>query len=362
MVPSSPPEDRLAQTLQREVVRRKRLTAALVLASCAVTVVSAVTFRERQALQRATAELAACERACLDAAPDPGGAGFHVPARVLAEPRAIPDILAVPLEVACDGGDVRDATLDLAAAPGVVHLVNLWQLSCKGCIRELPLLARALDRAGGAARFLPVDDPGIRPPASDYAIARARHGMPAPTLALIDRGLDGARLLPAFGPLLAGTPSVYPLSFVLDCERKLRWWKVGALDDAEADALADLLVRLGSEAVCRPDVPQPDVCRDPARARVVRRDRVKRERPLETPPLAPPEPPLPDAVPVEPDPPEPAPEPVEPPPQPTPAPRPEPPRLYPSREACQAECRAERHTCQIAPRGAYQCAPPPDTQ
>jgi hypothetical protein len=357
MVPSTPPEDRLAQTLQREVVRRKRTTAALVLASCAVTVVSAVTFRERQAVQRASAELAACERACMGPAPDRSGAGFHVPARTLPAPQAIPDILAVPLEVSCDGGDVRDATLGLAAAPGVVHLVNLWQLSCPGCIREFPLLARALDRAGRGVRFLPVDDPGIRPPASDYAVARARHGMPAPGLALIDRGLDGARLLPALGPLLAGTPPVYPLSFVLDCDEQLRWWKVGALDEAEADALADLLVRLRDESACRPDVPPPDVCRDPTRARVVRRDH-KRERVAET-PLDVPVPVPPDTVPVEPAPSLPAAEPAEPA---EPPPRPEPPRLYLSRDACQAECRAERHTCQIAPHGAYQCAPPPDTQ
>lgn len=369
MDPSPPPQDRLTRTLEREVIRRKRLTAALILASCAATALSVVTLRERQQLRRSTAELDSCDRACREAAPTVPAAGFFVPARALPAPQPVPDLLGTPLEVLCPDGDIRSTTLDAATVPGAVHLANLWQLSCPGCLREFPLLARALERTRGV-RFLPIDDPGIHVPAVDYRTAQSRHGMPPPSLSLIDRGPDGARMLPATAPWVEGNPVVYPFTFVLDCEKKLRWWKLGALAEPEADALAALLVDLQRADSCRPDAPPATVCRE-RRPVLGRRDPIKRERLTETtsPPTDESPPPLLESTPAgQPD--EstqpaapPASNPTTDPPSepPAPAPKPEPPRSYPSREACQLECRAERHTCQIAAQGHYRCAPPPDT-
>lgn len=274
--------DRLAQTLQREVVRRKRLTAVLVLASCAATALSAVTFRERQQFRRLAAEQTACERACREAPRDAGSPAFFVPARTLDLPLDIPAVLDVQLAALCPGGDIRDTTLAEAAVQGAVHLVNLWQLPCNGCIKEFPLLARAL-AAAGHVRFLPVDDPSIRVPAGDYRTAQTQHGMPPPTLPLIDRGPDGARLLPAVTPWVADNHVVYPFSFVLDCRQRLRWWKLGALGEAEADALADLLTDIGRDRACSPDSALPAVCDRPLRDRAIHHDRRDRIREIVSP-------------------------------------------------------------------------------
>lgn len=366
MDPSPPPQDRLTRTLEREVVHRKRLTAALVLASCAVTLVSVVTLRSRKQLQRDTAELAACELTCVEAPAVGAAAGFFVPARTLPVEQPVDDLLDAPLEVLCPEGDIRGTTLDGAAVAGAVHLVNLWQLSCPGCLREFPLLGRALERADGV-RFLPVDDSGIRVPVGDYRTAQSRHDMPGPDLALIDRGPDGARLLPAVAPLVGDNPVVYPFTFVLDCEKKLRWWKLGALAESEVDALSALLVHLRTDDACRADAPRPTVCRE-RRPAVGRRELQRREKTPDPapPPAAPDVPPSTSTSSEEPDDAsqhlstsDAAAEPPLDPSAPLLDPAPEPPRSYRTREACQLYCLAERHTCQIASEGHYLCAPPP---
>ncbi|MDC0669260.1 TlpA family protein disulfide reductase [Nannocystis radixulma] len=368
MSPPDVPEERLAQILQREVVRRKRITAALVLASCAVTIAGAVTWRERQTLRRAALELAACERTCgLDRRPAEA-ASFFVPAQTLAAPLAVPDVMSAPLEVLCPDGDIRETTLARAAVTGAVHLVNLWQISCPSCKREFPLLGRALERAGGAVRFLPIDGPSIRPPDDDYHVARSKHGMPAPTLALLERGQD-AQLFPALRPLVegvplaAGQPMVYPFSFVLDCDARVRWWKLGAVDDREVDVLADLLVDLRSEAACRDDAPLPTACRDSRRSTGRPRPRLDRSGAMVSPRLDEPEPlvdhvPVPDRTAPAVEAPGPKPE-SSPPPPASPRAEPDAQRLFPSRIACKEHCRQPGLACQIAERGMYACAPPP---
>jgi hypothetical protein len=356
--------DRLADLVRRDVVRRQRITAVLVLASCAVTVVSAVTWRERQLLRRAGAQLATCERRCDEVRPVLAPritypAHFPDPA-----PLVGPTLLDVPLEVLCPAGDLRETTLDDATTPGAPHLVNLWQLSCRMCKQEFPLFERALAAGEGAphTRFLPIDDVALGHPASDYTTARASHGMPTPSLALVDRGPDGGLLLPALQSfardiaLPGGTDHlVYPLSFVLDCDRRLRWWKVGGVSDAEADELAALLDTLRDEPTCRPDAPPPSVCVDPRRARKPRR--VVRTGETRQPDTV-------DAISDPSPPPEPTPAPPEPAPR-APAPPPTRPaqpaltgRTFTTRKLCEDAGCARPKVCAAADGGLFACTQP----
>lgn len=368
------PADRLADIVRRDGVRRQRITAVLILATCAVTLAGAATWRERQVLRRNAAQLIACERRCEEVRPAVGPrvtfpAHFPGPTQLLG-----PAILDLPLEVLCPAGDIRETDLGSAAPVGAPHLVNLWQLSCRVCKDEFPLFARAL--AAGEAlphtRFLPIDDVAIGHPADDYASATAEHGMPAPALALVDRGRDHERLLPALqryarDTALPGgdTHLVYPLSFVLDCDQRLRWWKIGGIDEPEAADLAALLDRLRDEPSCRPDASPPSVCSDPSPRKHRRPLRhPDPRRPDGAPSTAEPPPPVPPPV-AEPPPPSadpppptaqppPAPPPL--PPQPAPAPAPQP--VHTTREQCEAAGCTAPNKCSPTRGGRFSCSLP----
>ena len=352
----------LADPARRGAVRRQRITAVLILASCAVTVLSAVTWRERQALRARTGKLVACARDCDRTRPEP--APHPIPAH-FPEPAPLvgPTILEFPLEVVCPGDDIRDTTLGEATSPGVPHLVNLWQLSCTTCLAEFPLLQRAL--AAGDTRFLPIDILAAGHPTLDYRAAQARHGMPTPTLELVDRDQDDGLLgsLEQFAHDIALPAAAYrilPLSFVLDCDDRLRWWKIGGLGPAEADQLATLLGTLRGEPSCRPDVAPPSVCDGPKPPRKPRRQIRRQIRladvPDSVPDVAPP--PVLDPAPE----PTPAPEPAKPPPPPPP-PKPKPPAAseppaFQRKEQCLAAGCAPPKQCSPSARGLYTCKPP----
>jgi hypothetical protein len=354
------PTSALADPARPGAVRSQRITAVLILASCAVTVLSAVTWRERQTLRTRTGQLAACERKCDRTRPDP--APHPIPAHI-PEPAPLvgPTILDFPLEVVCPGDDIRDTTLGEATSAGVPHLVNLWQLSCSTCLAEFPLLHRALAASG--TRFLPIDIFAGGHPTLDYRTAQARHGMPTPTLELVDRDQDDGFLgsLEKFAHDIALPAAAYrilPLSFVLDCDDRLRWWKIGGIEPAETDRLATLLGTLHAEPSCRPDPAPPSVCDGPKPPRKprrpIRRDLRRADTPESVPDVVPP----PTAPAPEPTP---APEPAKPPPTSPPKPKPpaasEPPSFQ-LKEQCLAAGCAPPKQCSASAHGLYTCKPP----
>ena len=112
-------------------MRRAALAAAALLALAGCTSDEPDT-RESSRETAATAELTPC--------PEPSDAG---PAA-----DGAPD-----LSLDCLGG----GTLDLAQAPGVPTLVNLWASWCAPCREELPLLQQLSETAGEQVQVLGVD-------------------------------------------------------------------------------------------------------------------------------------------------------------------------------------------------------------
>jgi len=70
-----------------------------------------------------------------------------------------------PLSFDCLGG----GSLDLARAPGVPTLVNLWGSWCEPCREELPLLQQFADAAGDRVRVVGVISKDGVPQASSFA-------------------------------------------------------------------------------------------------------------------------------------------------------------------------------------------------
>lgn len=255
---------------------RKRLAAALVLASLALALASAQTWRERQVLRRAARELAACERTCaLDAVPEDTTSGLDPehdelvdPAPILDPARAHQALLTTPLEVLCSPTDLRRTRLRDALTAGAPNLVHIWTAPCAACDAELPLLAAMFDALDDGLRqrvaFLPVDGVDSSAPAEDYRRARELD-MPAAPLALVDRSINGPQLLRALARILAlqgqAGPELYPTSFVLDCKSQLRWVRRGALDREETEELAALLAQLDEDGACRLTPRPPLLCK-----------------------------------------------------------------------------------------------------
>jgi cytochrome c biogenesis protein CcmG, thiol:disulfide interchange protein DsbE len=82
------------------------------------------------------------------------------PDRVAAGAQTLP-----PLSFDCVGGGV----LDLARAPGVPTLVNLWGSWCGPCREELPLLQEFSDAAGDRVRVVGVISQDGVPQANSFA-------------------------------------------------------------------------------------------------------------------------------------------------------------------------------------------------
>jgi cytochrome c biogenesis protein CcmG, thiol:disulfide interchange protein DsbE len=69
------------------------------------------------------------------------------------------------LRFSCLGG----GTFDLAKAPGVPTVVNLWGSWCGPCREELPTMQRLADAAGGKVRVVGVISKDGRPQAESFA-------------------------------------------------------------------------------------------------------------------------------------------------------------------------------------------------
>lgn len=153
-------------------------------------------------------------------------------------------------------GKTELTELDQVIAHQAVTVVNLWATWCGPCKSELPGFRELFTRNPAWAsdtRFvaLMVDDPV---PGSS-AHRRFNADMPPLHAFVVDRDLgDGVRgALEAIDLLPPDTP--LPVTLVFDCRRRIRWYRLGALDvplfttlGAEIDTLR---AELGTDA-CKP--------------------------------------------------------------------------------------------------------------
>ena len=127
------------------------------------------------------------------------------------------------LRFSCPGG----GTLDLARAPGVPTVVNLWGSWCAPCRDELPILQQLADGAGGRVRVLGVISKDGLPQAESFA-ADAKVRFPS--------AFDGQ------GDLMAGVGiNVLPYTYFLDADGGLAYTQVGPV--ASIDQLRSLVAQ-----------------------------------------------------------------------------------------------------------------------
>lgn len=160
-------------------------------------------------------------------------------------------------------GDLEGPPVEIAAAvtAQAVTVVNFWATWCVPCKEEFSgfqsmfELNRRDSSWGNETRFVPIL-------VDDYENARTayatwRNSMPDIHMALIDQKLDQGGARGGLGPtrLLDAQPDALPVTLLFDCRRRIRWFKVGALDQAAFNALADevdvLRGELGKEK-CKP--------------------------------------------------------------------------------------------------------------
>jgi thiol-disulfide isomerase/thioredoxin len=139
-------------------------------------------------------------------------------------------------------------------ASQAVTVVNFWATWCAPCKAEFSgfqsmfVLNRRDQMWGNETRFVPilVDDlENARTAYRDWKTA-----MPDIHAALIDQKLDhnGVRgAVQKIEALHAGPDFALPVTLLFDCRRKIRWFKIGALDQAAFNALADQIDELRAE-------------------------------------------------------------------------------------------------------------------
>jgi cytochrome c biogenesis protein CcmG/thiol:disulfide interchange protein DsbE len=115
----------------------------------------------------------------------------------------------------CPGG----GTLDLAKAPGVPTLVNLWGSWCPPCREEMPLLQELSSAAGNRVRVVGVISKDGKPQAESFAA---------------DAGVTFPSAFDGDGTLMAGLGiNVLPYTYFLDADGALLYTQVGPVSSIE---------------------------------------------------------------------------------------------------------------------------------
>ncbi|MBZ5709410.1 hypothetical protein K7C98_09075 [Nannocystis pusilla] len=139
-------------------------------------------------------------------------------------------------------GTVRFGSSEVLS-PRSVHVISLWAPWCVACKEVLPDLRELFERRGASwgdsVRFLPVQV--LDPTAPEDAIRTWGPLMPASAVQLADRSLADsfvAALRDDSRRLYQGT---LPVTLALDCNRRVRWARIGVPGEAELKELEDWL-------------------------------------------------------------------------------------------------------------------------
>ncbi|MBZ5715168.1 TlpA family protein disulfide reductase [Nannocystis pusilla] len=201
--------------------------------------------RDRAASCPAPAQVSSPQLVEIEAAPppppsEPLGSGSYVAAGVDIGP-----LMRLRLERVRQGapaGTVRFGSSEVLS-PKAVHVLSLWAPWCVACKEVLPdlraLFARRGASWGEAVRFLPVQV--LDPTAPEDAIRTWGPLMPPSAVQLADRSLADsfvAALRDDSRRLYQGT---LPVTLALDCNRRVRWARIGVPTDAEMKELEDWL-------------------------------------------------------------------------------------------------------------------------
>jgi thiol-disulfide isomerase/thioredoxin len=123
--------------------------------------------------------------------------------------------LLPPLSFDCPGG----GSLDLARAPGMPTVLNLWGSWCGPCREELPLMQQFADAAGGQVRVVGVIIKDGRPQAESFAA---------------DAGVSFPSAFDADGELMAELGlNALPYTYFLDADGGLAYTQVGPIDSVD---------------------------------------------------------------------------------------------------------------------------------
>jgi thiol-disulfide isomerase/thioredoxin len=121
----------------------------------------------------------------------------------------------------CPGG----GSLDLARAPGVPTVVNLWGRWCPPCREELPLMQEFADAAGGQVRVVGVISKDGRPQAESFAT---------------DAGVTFPNAFDGEGELMTDLGlNALPYTYFLDADGGIAYTQVGPV--ASVDELRGLV-------------------------------------------------------------------------------------------------------------------------
>lgn len=147
-------------------------------------------------------------------------------------------------------GTVRFGSSEVLS-PRAVHVIGLWAPWCVACKEVLPELREMFTRRseswGDSVRFLPVQV--LDPTAPEDAIRTWGPLMPASEVQLADRSLADsfvAALRDDSRRLYQGT---LPVTFALDCNRRVRWAKIGVPGEAEMKELEEWLDTFRDEMI-----------------------------------------------------------------------------------------------------------------
>ncbi|MGB1016966.1 MAG: TlpA family protein disulfide reductase [Nannocystaceae bacterium] len=132
-------------------------------------------------------------------------------------------------------------------APKTISVINLWATYCGPCKEELPDFKRVFEQQkhwGTRVRFVPIQLPESRPPATAYA----KYGPTMPRSVKFSDRMGG--VLEALASPTTREQKLYyeslPVTLVLDCNRRVRWARFSALEQehfTELTTTIDQLVR-----------------------------------------------------------------------------------------------------------------------